>query len=274
MHYSMMLFAQGTPMGHQRLNGIPKTRKWNAVVEAVTEGGLASEKVTQIAALTLEAAKAALADCVEDPGLRYTFYLLTQIVLTARYADWRSRIASHGIQLNDDASVFDLVSQVQGAVDDHLAQFSCPTDVSELAQQAAGDALARLAAERSIPLFASKAEALQVAMRELSTPKGFARLGQNFFARFLTRFLDFYLSRITSAHTGEASLPSVVAVSDFNRALERHCDESSVIVRDFCGGWYGKTEYLEGITPHNTGRFMAVALAKLRKELARQGASA
>jgi hypothetical protein len=44
-------------------------------------------------------------------------------------------------------------------------------------------------------------------------------------------------------------------------------------VRDFCGQWYSKTEYMEGINPENTSRFMAIALRKLSRQLAKQRAA-
>jgi hypothetical protein len=260
-------------MGHQRLGNIPKSKKWAAVVDDVVGGsGLAHEDVGSIAALTLEAARPALEKSKNDPGLRYTFYLLTQIVLAARRADWRERLSSAGISISPEASLFDLTAGVQAAVDDHVARHGRPTDISEMAQQAAGEALASLAGASATTLFGSGGEYLQSAIRDLSTKDGFSRLGQVFFGRFLARFLNFYLSRVTASKVGTDRLPSIAQVSQFNEALERHCHQSARIVRDFCGQWYSKTEYIEGIDPANTSRFMAVALRKLGRELAKQRA--
>src|SRR5437879_2459932 len=107
-------------MGHQRLGAIPKSKKWTAVVAAIAgegagAGGLASlsEAVPQIANLTIGAAQAGLQRAIEDPGLRYTFYLLTQIVLAAREMDWQQRLVRVGIHLSEDSSFFDFSSEVQ-----------------------------------------------------------------------------------------------------------------------------------------------------------------
>jgi len=260
-------------MGHQRLGKIPKSSKWAAVVDRVVSGtGLARGDVDRIAALTLEAAGPALEKAKDDVGLRHTFYLLTQIVLAARQPDWRGRLADAGIALSAEASIYDLTTGLQCAVDDHVAQHGRPTDISEMAQQAAGEALTSLAGNDATTLFGSGGEYLQSAIRGLSTKSGVSRLGQTFFGRVLTRFLNFYLSRITATHAGSERLPSVGEVSQFNAALQTHCQQSARIVRDFCGHWYSKTEYVEGISPENTSRFMAVALGKLSRELAKQGA--
>lgn len=260
-------------MGHQRLGSIPKTQKWNAVVSGVMQGtGLAREDVGEIAALTLDAAGPALENAVGDIGLRHTFYLLTQIVIASRKEDWLQQLADAGIRLSSESSIFDLTSELQLAVDDYVSEHGYATDISEMAQSAAGEALASLASDNSVSLFGNDGQSLKIAIRDLSTTKGFSRLGQVFFGRFAERFLNFYLSRITAREVGSERLSDVAEVSRFNDALKLHCEQTARIARDFCGQWYSKTEYLEGINHHNTSRFMAIALRKLSRELAKQRA--
>jgi hypothetical protein len=59
-------------------------------------------------------------------------------------------------------------------------------------------------------------------------------------------------------------------VAQFNEELRSHCDQSAHIVRDFCGAWYSKTQYQQGIDLENTSRFLAIAMQKLRSELEQQ----
>jgi hypothetical protein len=259
-------------MGHQRLGEIPKSKKWAAVVEAVageapgTRGAATlTESVARIADLTLDAADAGLKRAIDDAGLRYTFYLLTQIVLAAREDDWQERLGGVGIRLSDNSSLFDLTAEVQQAIDRYVASRGRPTDVSEMAQQAAGEAIADLAGPDAKTLFGSGSAELQDAVHKLSTRAGFARLGQRFFGCFMTRFLNFYLSRVTAWQVDGAE-----NLSRFNETLATHCNQSARIVRDFCGEWYSKTEFQEGIDLENSSRFMAVALKKLQAELVQQ----
>jgi len=260
-------------MGHQRLGRIAKSRKWRAVVDGVMGGGgLASDDIGRIAALTLDAAGPALRNGTNDAVLRHTFYLLTQIALAAREPDWRGRLAGVGITLSEDASLFDLTVGLHTAVDRQARLAGYTSDLGEMAQQAAGEALAALAGNQATTLFGSGGEHLQKAIRGLSTRVGFAELGQAFFGRFLSRFLGFYLSRVTAQAAGSSRVPSVAAMSQFDAALEAHCWQSARIVQDFCGQWYSKTEYVEGIDSRNTSRFMAVALRKLSDELSQQRA--
>jgi hypothetical protein len=252
-------------MGHQRLGTIPTSQKWTEVVEKVARGGpegTATHHVPEIAKRTLEAAEAGLQRAVDDEGLRFTFYLLTQLVLAAREDDWRQRLDDLGIHLTDDSSLFDFTAQVQRVIDDHLDARGGPTDISEMGQQAAGEALALQAGPQATTLFGSGEAELKDAVRGLSTKVGFARLGQRFFGCFIARFLNFYLSRITPAKVEDPTA--------FNEGLQTHCHETARIVQQFCGDWYSKTEFQQGISLENTAGFLAVVVQKLQAELQQQ----
>jgi hypothetical protein len=147
-------------LGHTRLGAIPKTRKWNEVVAEVAGEGLTgggdptAADVAAIAAKTLDAAQKGLDLAVDDPGVRYTFYLLTQLALAARSADWEAALGKHGIRLAKDSTVFDFTAEVHDAIDRHLRQHpSRATDLSEIAQQSAGEAITSLVGSRSESLF-------------------------------------------------------------------------------------------------------------------------
>jgi hypothetical protein len=267
-------------MGHTRLGAIPKTRKWDEVVEQIAGQGLtgdvvpAAENLGAIAAHTLDAAQKGLSNAANDPGVLYTYYLLTQVALASRTDDWEAALGKLDIRLSSDSTVFDFTAEVQDAIDRHIRQSPRgATDLSEIAQQSAGEALMSLAGTRTVSLFGGNSADVQNAMRSLSTKKGFGELGQRFFGRFVARFLNFYLSRVTAAKLGSPRLADLGDIAQFNAALRSHCDQSARIVRDFCGEWYSKTEYQEGINLENTSRFLAVALKKLRSELEQQKAA-
>src|SRR5258708_36056627 len=137
-------------MGHTRLGTIPKTRKWKEIVGALAgdtddeEATPVADDVAEVAARALDAAQAGLDAAVNDPTLRFTFYLLTQIVLAAHEDDWQSRLTPFGIQLPNDATLFDLNSGFQTAIDEYRFQNGSPSDIGEMAQRAAGDAIVAL----------------------------------------------------------------------------------------------------------------------------------
>jgi hypothetical protein len=265
-------------MGHQRLGTIPTSRKWQDVVAEVAggpaeEGGPtspATDRVADIARRALEAAEAGLQKAIDDPGLRFTFYLLTQVVLAAREPGWRGALDALGIRLSDASSAFEFTSEIQRVIDDYVEARGGATDVSEIAQRAAGEAVAELAAPHAITLFGAGLAELQEAARTLSTKAGFSDLGQRFFGRFMARFLNFYLSRVTAGKVGGDAVRQVEDLKEFNEALRTHCLQTARIVHDFCGEWYSKTEFQRGIDINNTSGFLAVAIKKFQAELQRQ----
>lgn len=268
-------------MGHTRLGKLPKTQKWLDLVGRIGGSGLgggmlsAASYVEAIAAQTLDASRVGLDNAKRDSGVLYAFYLLTQVTIASRKPNWGETLALHGIRLASDSTVFDLTSEIQAAIDRHVNESSSgPTDLSEIAQQSVGEALISLAETRTANLFGGGSDEVRNAIRTLSTKKGFGELGQRFFGRFVARFLNFYLSRATAAALGGPRLPGLAEVAEFNEALRTHCDQSARILRDFCGEWYSKTAYQEGIDPENASRFLAIAVRQLSSELEQQGSEA
>ncbi len=265
-------------MGHTRLGTIPKTVRWNNVVALIVGGNGSgnssgndaplTDDVDEVARLSLIAAEFGLQEAIKDDGLRFAFYLLTQVALSTRTDDWQSELGKIGITLPADPTPFDLTVEIQANLDDYLTKQGRVSDFSEMAQQAVGESLISLTASESNTLFGND---LYPALRALSTKNGFADLGQRFFARFMYRFLNFYLCRVTAKSTGRSRIEDVTTLNQFNRTLAHHCEQSALIVHDFCGSWYSKTNFEGGINMNNTSAFMATALKKLRRELKRQG---
>jgi hypothetical protein len=260
-------------MGHTRLGKIPKSRKWTAVVESIAGGGTASSpeiSIGNVAKQTLEAAQGGLRAAIDDVGLQYTFYLLTQIALASRDKNFLSRLQRLGINLTEESSLQDLTTEMQIAIDEYVYSNGHITDISEMAQKAAGEALVSLAGNKAITLFGADAEDLRIAIHDLSTKVGFSHLGQRFFSVFISHFLNFYLSRITAPHVNGNKLNQVGDIIKFNEALRLHCEQSARIVYEFSGQWYSKTNFEKGIDLENTAGFIAVALKKLQAELKQQ----
>ena len=93
-------------------------------------------------------------------------------------------------------------------------------------------------------------------------------LARDFFARLTRRHLEYYLSRELSNHVGPSSrFTSIADYSRFNAELDQHCREAARIVKEFAGGWFGKTNYEGGITPDKAAAFVSAALKKIGTEL-------
>jgi hypothetical protein len=96
-------------MGHIRLGSLPRTRKWQQVVELFDSGA----GTPQIAAATLDAA-------ARDPALVHSFWLLTQLPHCARADDFVCEMKRVGVLVSSTPTLMELVGGFTDAVDDHL----------------------------------------------------------------------------------------------------------------------------------------------------------
>jgi hypothetical protein len=117
-------------MGHVRLGRLPQTRKWQHVVGLLG----ASAPIDEVAAASAFAAESALRDAIADPALTQTVWLLTQLPLAARSANFEAALRGLGLQIGAEPALLDLVGAVSEAVDRHAAYVGGRTDLGELAQ--------------------------------------------------------------------------------------------------------------------------------------------
>lgn len=257
-------------MGHIRLGELPRTRKWDQVVDLIRGNGDAA----QIAAASLDAAEQGFRRAADDEGVGWATWLLTQLPLAARDPRYVERLASLGVDVAGAPGLVELMGAFTDAVDSQMRRSGGRTDLGEMAQMAAAESLTGILGQRTQSLFGTTAEDVRRELAALATSKQFGHLARDFFARLTRRYLTFYLSRELSNHIGgERRFADIAEHADFNRALDLHCRQASLIVEEFAGGWFSKTNWEKGISPENARGFAGFALKKLRTEL-RKGAGA
>jgi hypothetical protein len=253
-------------MGHIRLGTLPRTQQWIQVLDLIG-GGAGSPDV---AAATMDASQRGLIRAAKDPGLVYTVWLLTQVPLAARSKDFVARLRKLGLGVSDSPSLLEVVGAFTGAVDAHLRRTGGRTDLGEMAQMAASEALAALGTPANGNLFETTAPDVQQAIKSFSTPKQFSTLAREFFTRLSRKYLTYFLSRELSNYvSGDGRFSNIDSHAAFNKGLDLHCRQASRIIEEFSGGWFSKANYKGGITQEKAAGFVHVALKKLRAELAK-----
>lgn len=255
-------------MGHIRLGELPRTRKWDQVVELIKSDGDAA----QIAAAALAAAESGFREAADDDGVARATWLLTQLPLAARDPNYLQRLAALGVNVSEAPGLAEIVGAFTDAVDTHMRRSGGRTDLGEMAQMAAAETLTSLLGQRTQSLFGTSPDDVRRELAGLATTKQFGTLARDFFAGLTQRYLSFFLSRELSNHVGgDRRFANTADHGEFNDALSLHCVQASRIVEEFAGSWFSKTNWEQGITPENSKRFAAVALKKLRAELKKGG---
>jgi hypothetical protein len=251
-------------MGHNRLSRLPRTEKWIRVISLINSGASSAD----IALAALDASRKSLQKASQDPTLIYSVWLLTQIPLAAKGQNFSEGLRQRGLEVSQQPTLMEVMKAFSYAIDDYARRQKTRSDLGEMAQLAAVESLTKLVGEKARSLFEATPEDVQRAVRSFSTTKEFGVLGRDFFARFLRRYLTYFLSRELSNHVGRGQrFANIYEHLEFNRALDRYCRQAARIVKEFAGGWFSRANFEGGIDLEKAKIFTYAALIKITDEL-------
>lgn len=82
-------------MGHNELPYLQMTRPWEQVLALLDEGA----DVDAIASAAVDAAEKGFKQAANDMGFKYTVWLLTQVTLAAKKADFSGELSTVGVDV-------------------------------------------------------------------------------------------------------------------------------------------------------------------------------
>jgi hypothetical protein len=256
-------------MGHVRLGRLPKTIRWQGVVALIDD---APNDIPAVARGTAAAAEQRFRGLARDPSLTHCFWLLTRVATASRHDDFVTALAQLGLPRPTNGSALGYIAQINDQVRSDLASHTESGPFGELAALALRRTLSETIGVYGRSLFGSSVEDIQHAFYAHSSPTRFGELARSFFGDYLSRTLRFLIEKELSNHVGaDHGLTGIEASSAFTTALDLHARQSARIVEDFAAGWYGKHNWESGdaISAEEAQGFVAIALRKLRMELAR-----
>ncbi|MFH1231736.1 MAG: hypothetical protein V1709_09600, partial [Planctomycetota bacterium] len=225
-----------------------------------------------VANATLTAATKVFEKLINDKGLLYSYWTLIQLTLRSRDEKFIPALKEKGIDISGVSDQFQLIAQVSEYVSNKIKESEKTTVFSEMAHLSLSSILTKRLSMETPNIFGATFEDTRLALKQLSTKDKFASLSKEFFAEFMQRSLNYFISTEISNHIGPSSrFRNIDDVSEFNSALSLYCLQSAKIVEEFSGGWYSKTEFEKGIGLKEVEGFIYVALKKLREEMTTGG---
>ena len=259
-------------MGHVRLGSLPRSRAWKEVVGLITAGA----DVSQIANATIRAADKAFSFVLNDEGYTEAVWLMTQLAIAAKKDNFEEHLSAQGVRLSQETSLPDLTAAISEALDNKRELSGKRGDLGEISQRALVGALVEHISPKLPSLFTPDANDVRAALGELGKKREFGELSRTFFSKLANESMNYFLSKTLATHLGEGQrFATMNEMNQFEKALNTHCHEASVIVQQFSGDWFSKHKYEEGgdISRESTNGFASYALKKMKDEL-KEGARA
>lgn len=255
-------------MGHIRLWGLPKTRRWREVINLLDSG----EDVSNVAVASLRAAESGLSRVSSDPGLVQALYELFRLSEAASRKDSVSQLEGIGYTISSETSPLDLIAQLRARVEEGSFHSKDTSDVGEIALNALTEAVGKSFRSRGEDLFGGEYVDTISTLKKFATGKNFQIMMHEFYASFTHRYLSYYLSSELPQHIGAGRrFNNLAEEQDFEKAFDLYVRQSIRIVDEFTPGWFGKTRFEDKITPDNVRRYAHVAFKKIRSEFTRGG---
>lgn len=254
-------------MGHERIGIVPKTQRWERIVEKLTSLYGSEIPVSEIAEDTLRNVRNRYSALTDDPSVRHAFNFLVTFSHACGTSDPRHVLASAGIQVSDNPTPLSLVRALIGNLPSALIN----TEYGQLTIGAASDAVCQWYRDHS----SKQGSLLQPSgpffenCRALGQGRGFCQVSRLFFGKLTERYLHYFLDRASSS-----AFRSLEERQRFQRDLQQHADsvsehafEISKITQSFAAGWFNQNarESLPDATAING--FLSHAFGKMKEEL-------
>lgn len=252
-------------MGHIHLGVLPNSRKWREVVDLLTGGATNADIVAASAA----AAEQDLLAAAQDPVFVEAVRLLATIPAAARNDNFGQALRDAEIPIKGTPDLLTLINAVGQRLDEVARQRARPSDIGELSRRALLSTLSMHVGDQLPGLFDVTPGDVQRAAALLGNSRAFASCTRSFFNRLLSESLRSWLDRTMSAQIGsDKHFSGVRDRAAFDIALAHYSSEATRIIREFAGGWHGKTLHRDGkFDSRQAAAFGAVCFKKITEEL-------
>lgn len=255
-------------MGHERVGALPKSKRWRAVVEAISacEHGDIKD-VAEVAERTLQNVKSRFSRIHKDRGVQAAFAYL--VALASEHLPSTRGLCSPKINLNENPSPVSITKQLGEWIIEHGGL----KEYAEVAYRAGADTIGEWTRSQTRQgLLFDKATLAENIWSNSANANGFCQIARSFFAHFTERYMRYFLEREASAQ-----LTSIDSREKFNLRLHEHIQdvsqhafEISKITQSFAAGWFNKHARTHRPSDKEVEGFLAIAFGKIQEELQRE----
>ena len=259
-------------MGHERVGGLPRTKRWQDVMGGIADAAAADGDVRELANATLENVRSRLVGIHGDTGFIASFQFLLGLALSASPAIDKTSLGGPVVDLESNPSPLKLA----GALREYVADNTQSAEYAEIARKAAVDVISIWTEQQTRQLsFTGEHEQASEVWRRASDGRGFCEVARLFFGKFVERYLNYFIGREASSHLANTEDRERLArrLGDHVDGVSHHAFETARITQSFAAGWFNR--YARDRMPAATeiSGFLSHSVGKLREELLREESS-
>lgn len=253
-------------MGHTLLGQLKRTRRYQQVV-ALLAGGADAH---QIAQAVIQLAERHFNLAANDKAVVETVHTLMQLPIAAKSKDFVKALREQGIMVQGKPTANELIAAVVESIDRKVPNTKGRTDLGEIAQTVAAEALSSHLRDRMGLLYDSaRPEDVQGALAATHTPKQWGEFSRRFIGGVANHVLNYFLGPAMTNVTGaNGRFPTLAAAGAYREALRTHTFEAAKVVEKFSGDWYSQVQRPgKGLSREEAGKYAFGAFQKLNSEL-------
>lgn len=257
-------------MGHERLGYVPKTKRWQSLVNDLVKFADHKVDVSSLATQTLSNVRSRFQNLANDAGVNAAFSYILALAYAAKSDNPSEVLKQIGLNTSLDSTEFQIGKDISQWVNNRMGS----REYAELAKAAALDAISGWNSKVKgghDDLF-GKAVTQSDVWRKAGHGSGFCEISRMFFAKFTERYIAYFLEREASA---KLSNPVERDRLRFElqyhvNELSRHAFESAKITQSFAAGWFNKNTKEGFPTDKKVKDFLLYSFDKMREELRHQ----
>ncbi len=256
-------------MGHERVGALPRTKRWADVVDGIAAAADVDGDVRDLANTTLENVRSRLLAIHGDAGVIASFQFLLGLALSASPSVDRDSLGELAVDLESNPSPLKLASILSRYVDDHRQS----VEYGEIARKAAVDAISLWTEQETRQLsFTGEHERASNVWSRASDGRGFCEVSRLFFAKFVERYLNYFLSREASSQLANTEVRERLAtrLQEHVNGVSHHAFETARITQSFAAGWFNRHARDGMPSSEEVVGFLSHSIGKLREELLRE----
>lgn len=259
-------------MGHIKLGRLPRTTKWKQVINALSSQ---DASFSELVSSTSKASKDILTASYNLEGLSHCFWLFTNIAQASRKGDFIKSLNSLGIAVAENDSGLKILKKIYDSASDEINNKTQTknTILNQIALESFKSAIHSTITRESNSLFGCTLETIQQAFKKYSTSTQVGYLGKELFGQYINKAFSYTLEKELANSIGaDNKFRNSADIQEFNKRLTTYCRETSKIVEQYSGGWYGKHGFIGDLKDKEKARgFTNYAVTKLLSEVSLAG---